>query len=170
MGEIAEAGRAHSPAEAAAHHPTRAGALFASGLTFFLRLTMYWIGQPTAKLGGRDSRGIQILRADGTSTRPYRGGGGWERAPSSPRTARTTTPSRTTIRREFHDDQVYQLPDYTTNAPKGLWDPVQHAAQDPGEPPPDTTRSSSRSCTRSTRSLRELPVRDQQVHRDGGHP
>ena len=44
----------------------------------------------------------------------------------------------TIIRREFHDDLVFQLPDTTTNAPKGCRTRFSTPLKIPSNLPPDT--------------------------------
>lgn len=138
VNEIAEAGREPTRQQKLLRITRLGLVLFAFlGLMFFLGLTMYWIGQPYGKPVVEFHRGIQILRADGTSTGPIvvEAGGNVLIQASYCKNHDTL---RATIRREFHDDLVYQLPDYTTNAPRGCGTRFSTSLKIPENLPPDT--------------------------------
>lgn len=119
------------------------------GLTFFLILTVYWLGQPYGEPVVEFDGGINILRPDGTPG-PVVVEAGSEVLVQSSYCKNHDTIS-TIIRREFHDDLVFQLPDTMTNAPKGCGTRFSTPLKIPSNLPPTRTRCTSRSCIRSTR-------------------
>ncbi len=134
---IAEAGREPSNRQKALRLTRLGLVLFAFlGLTFFLVLTLYWVGQPYGKPVVEFPQGIQVLRSDG-SAGPVTVEAGKDVLVQSSYCKNHNT-LRTTIRQEFHDDLVFQLPDTTTNAPKGCGVRFSAALKIPTNLPPDT--------------------------------
>ena len=80
--------------------------------------------------------GINILRPDGTPG-PVVVEAGSEVLVQSSYCKNHDTIS-TIIRREFHDDLVFQLPDTMTNAPKGCGTRFSTPLKIPSDLPPDT--------------------------------
>lgn len=135
--EIAEAGREPTTQQKALRVTRLAMVLFAFvGLTFMLVLVVYWIGQPYGKPVVEFSNGIEVLRADGTPG-PVTVVAGDEVLIQSSYCKNHDTIS-TIIRREFHDDLVFQLPDTMTNAPKGCGTRFSTPLKIPSNLPPDT--------------------------------
>lgn len=106
------------------------------GPTFFLVLTLYWLGQPYGKPVVEFDDGINILRPDGTPGPVVVEAGSEVLVQSSYCKNRDTI--STIIRREFHDDLVFHLPDTTTNAPKGCRTRFSTPLKIPSNLPPDT--------------------------------
>lgn len=135
--EIAGAGREPSARRKALRVTRLAMVLFAFvGLTFFLILTVYWLGQPYGEPVVEFDGGINILRPDGTPG-PVVVEAGSEVLVQSSYCKNHDTIS-TIIRREFHDDLVFQLPDTMTNAPKGCGTRFSTPLKIPSNLPPDT--------------------------------
>ncbi len=135
--EIAEAGREPTTQQKALRVTRLAMVLFAFvGLTFMLVLVVYWIGQPYGKPVVEFSNGIEVLRADGTPG-PVTVVAGDEVLIQSSYCKNHDTIG-TIIRREFHDDLVFQLPDTMTNAPKGCGTRFSTPLKIPSNLPPDT--------------------------------
>ncbi len=137
VGEIADSGREPTTQQKALRVTRLAMVLFAFvGLTFMLVLTVYWLGQPYGKPVVEFDDGINILRPDGTPG-PVVVEAGSEVLVQSSYCKNHDTIS-TIIRREFHDDLVFQLPDTTTNAPKGCRTRFSTPLKIPSNLPPDT--------------------------------
>lgn len=135
--EIAGAGREPSARRKALRVTRLAMVLFAFvGLTFFLILTVYWLGQPYGEPVVEFDGGINILRPDGTPG-PVVVEAGSEVLVQSSYCKNHDTIS-TIIRREFHDDLVFHLPDTMTNAPKGCGTRFSTPLKIPSNLPPDT--------------------------------
>lgn len=135
--EIADSGREPTTQQKALRVTRLAMVLFAFvGLTFMLVLVVYWIGQPYGKPVVEFSNGIEVLRADGTPG-PVTVVAGDEVLIQSSYCKNHDTIG-TIIRREFHDDLVFQLPDTTTNAPKGCGARFSTTLKIPANLPPDT--------------------------------
>lgn len=135
--EIAGAGRELSARRKALRVTRLAMVLFAFvGLTFFLILTVYWLGQPYGEPVVEFDGGINILRPDGTPG-PVVVEAGSEVLVQSSYCKNHDTIS-TIIRREFHDDLVFHLPDTMTNAPKGCGTRFSTPLKIPSNLPPDT--------------------------------
>lgn len=135
--EIAEAGREPKTRQKVMAVLRLAAVLFAFvGLTFFLILTVYWLGQPYGEPVVEFDDGINILRPDGTPG-PVVVEAGSEVLVQSSYCKNHDTIS-TIIRREFHDDLVFQLPDTMTNAPKGCGTRFSAPLKIPSNLPPDT--------------------------------
>lgn len=135
--EIAEAGREPKTRQKVIAVLRLAAVLFAFvGLTFFLILTVYWLGQPYGEPVVEFDGGINILRPDGTPG-PVVVEAGSEVLVQSSYCKNHDTIS-TIIRREFHDDLVFQLPDTMTNAPKGCGTRFSSPLKIPSNLPPDT--------------------------------
>lgn len=135
--EIAEAGREPKTRQKVIAVLRLAAVLFAFvGLTFFLILTVYWLGQPYGEPVVEFDGGINILRPDGTPGPVVVEAGSEVLVQSSYCKNRDTI--STIIRREFHDDLVFQLPDTTTNAPKGCGTRFSTPLKIPSNLPPDT--------------------------------
>jgi hypothetical protein len=135
--EIAEAGREPKTRQKVIAVLRLAAVLFAFvGLTFFLILTVYWLGQPYGKPVVEFDDGINILRSDGTPG-PVVVEAGSEVLVQSSYCKNHDTIS-TIIRREFHDDLVFHLPDTMTNAPKGCGTRFSTPLKIPSNLPPDT--------------------------------
>lgn len=135
--EIAEAGREPKTRQKVIAVLRLAAVLFAFvGLTFFLILTVYWLGQPYGEPVVEFDGGINILRPDGTPG-PVVVEAGSEVLVQSSYCKNHDTIS-TIIRREFHDDLVFQLPDTMTNAPKGCGTRFSTPLKIPSNLPPDT--------------------------------
>ena len=137
VGEIADSGREPTTQQKALRVTRLAMVLFAFvGLTFMLVLTVYWLGQPYGKPVVEFDDGINVLRPDGTPG-PVVVEAGSEVLVQSSYCKNHDTIS-TIIRREFHDDLVFQLPDTTTNAPKGCRTRFSTPLKIPSNLPPDT--------------------------------
>lgn len=137
VAEIADSGREPTTQQKALRVTRLAMVLFAFvGLTFMLVLVVYWIGQPYGKPVVEFSNGIEVLRADGTPG-PVTVVAGDEVLIQSSYCKNHDTIG-TIIRREFHDDLVFQLPDTTTNAPKGCGTRFSTTLKIPANLPPDT--------------------------------
>ena len=137
VGEIADSGREPTTQQKALRVTRLAMVLFAFvGLTFMLVLVVYWIGQPYGKPVVEFADGINIVRPDGTPG-PVVVEAGSEVLVQSSYCKNHDTIS-TIIRREFHDDLVFQLPDTTTNAPKGCGTRFSTPLKIPSNLPPDT--------------------------------
>ena len=137
VGEIADSGREPTTQQKALRVTRLAMVLFAFvGLTFMLVLVVYWLGQPYGKPVVEFADGINIVRPDGTPG-PVVVEAGSEVLVQSSYCKNHDTIS-TIIRREFHDDLVFQLPDTTTNAPKGCRTRFSTPLKIPSNLPPDT--------------------------------
>ena len=137
VGEIAEAGREPTRQQKLLRITRLGLVLFAFlGLTFFLILTVYWLGQPYGEPVVEFDGGINILRPDGTPG-PVVVEAGSEVLVQSSYCKNHDTIS-TIIRREFHDDLVFHLPDTMTNAPKGCGTRFSTPLKIPSNLPPDT--------------------------------
>lgn len=135
--EIAGAGREPSARRKALRVTRLAMVLFAFvGLTFLLILTVYWLGQPYGKPVVEFDGGINILRHDGTPGPVVVEAGSEVLVQSS--YCKNHDTIGTIIRREFHDDLVFQLPDTMTNAPKGCGTRFSTPLKIPSNLPPDT--------------------------------
>lgn len=135
--EIAEAGREPKTRQKVIAVIRLAAVLFAFvGLTFFLILTVYWLGQPYGKPVVEFDDGINILRPDGTPGPVVVEAGSEVLVQSS--YCKNHDTIGTIIRREFHDDLVFQLPDTMTNAPKGCVTRFSTPLKIPSNLPPDT--------------------------------
>lgn len=137
VAEIADSGREPTTQQKALRVTRLAMVLFAFvGLTFLLILTVYWLGQPYGEPVVEFDGGINILRPDGTPG-PVVVEAGSEVLVQSSYCKNHDTIS-TIIRREFHDDLVFQLPDTMTNAPKGCGTRFSTPLKIPSNLPPDT--------------------------------
>ncbi len=137
VGEIAEAGREPTRQQKLLRITRLGLVLFAFlGLMFFLILTVYWLGQPYGEPVVEFDGGINILRPDGTPG-PVVVEAGSEVLVQSSYCKNHDTIS-TIIRREFHDDLVFHLPDTMTNAPKGCGTRFSTPLKIPSNLPPDT--------------------------------
>lgn len=135
--EIAEAGREPKTRQKVIAVLRLAMVLFAFvGLTFFLILTAYWLGQPYGEPVVEFDDGINILRPDGTPGPVVVEAGSEVLVQSS--YCKNHDTIGTIIRREFHDDLVFQLPDTMTNAPKGCGTRFSAPLKIPSNLPPDT--------------------------------
>lgn len=135
--EIAEAGREPKTRQKVIAVLRLAAVLFAFvGLTFFLILTVYWLGQPYGEPVVEFDGGINILRPDGTPGPVVVEAGSEVLVQSS--YCKNHDTIGTIIRREFHDDLVFQLPDTMTNAPKGCGTRFSTPLKIPSNLPPDT--------------------------------
>jgi len=135
--EIAEAGREPKTRQKVIAVLRLAAVLFAFvGLTFFLILTVYWLGQPYGKPVVEFDDGINILRSDGTPGPVVVEAGSEVLVQSS--YCKNHDTIGTIIRREFHDDLVFHLPDTMTNAPKGCGTRFSTPLKIPSNLPPDT--------------------------------
>lgn len=135
--EIAEAGREPKTRQKVIAVLRLAAVLFAFvGLTFFLILTAYWLGQPYGEPVVEFDDGINILRSDGTPGPVVVEAGSEVLVQSS--YCKNHDTIGTIIRREFHDDLVFQLPDTMTNAPKGCGTRFSTPLKIPSNLPPDT--------------------------------
>lgn len=136
--EIAEAAREPSRQQKALRVLRLFMVLFAFvGLTFFLVLTIYWIGQPYGKPVVEFPGGIHVVQPGVPKGQPIVVQAGNTVLVQSSYCKNHNT-LRTTIRREFHDDLVYQLPDFDTNAPKGCGTRFSTSLKIPENLPPDT--------------------------------
>lgn len=110
--------------------------LFAfTGVTFFAGLTLYWFGEPYGSPVVEFKDGITVLNYDGSGgpvvVRPGQSivlHGSY---------CKTRDTMSTIIRREFHDELVYQLPKIITNVPKGCDDNLRTVLKIPENLPPD---------------------------------
>ena len=135
--EIAEAGREPLARQKALRVTRLAMVLFAFvGLTFLLILTVYWLGQPDGKPVVEFDDGINVLRPDGTPGPVVVEAGSEVLVQSS--YCKNHDTIGTIIRRDFHDDLVFHLPDTTTNAPKGCGTRFSTLLKIPSNLPPDT--------------------------------
>ena len=135
--EIAEAGREPKTRQKVIAVLRLAMVLFAFvGLTFFLILTAYWLGQPYGEPVVEFDDGINVLRPDGTPGPVVVEAGSEVLVQSS--YCKNHDTIGTIIRREFHDDLVFQLPDTMTNAPKGCGTRFSAPLKIPSNLPPDT--------------------------------
>lgn len=137
VAEIADSGREPTTQQKALRVTRLAMVLFAFvGLTFLLILTVYWLGQPYGKPVVEFDDGINILRPDGTPGPVVVEAGSEVLVQSS--YCKNYDTIGTIIRREFHDDLVFQLPDTMTNAPKGCRTRFSTPLKIPSNLPPDT--------------------------------
>lgn len=106
------------------------------GVTFFLCLTLYWLGEPYGEPVVEFPDGIHVLNADGSGGNVIVEAGGEVILRGSYCKNRSTL--TTVIHREFHDGLVYTLPEVVSNVSVGCGDNINTPLRIPQYLPPNT--------------------------------